>query len=742
MKSFICAKVAALVTLLLVIFSSCKPEVQVSYIEKNTYIEKQYTAPVIFSSSVNDDGSVSVSMATQTEGAAIYYTTDGTTPNAKSFEYTRPLVFTENVTILAKAVKNGLEDSAVSSVVVSISEKNPADQGGSEDSGNLSGGDGQSYNYKIDLSNLLIKQQSKESFIWKSGKETEEYNNYIYNLDLTPAFISQYGKMPQTGEKVRIVWRGTCDKSFPESSLNLRLVDANTKTAEWGKALSDKTTLPEITDGKDFIIDYIFTITSNPIEKVILNFTYSKQVLDSKVTFKLSGLHSAFSKDFDLAPSGDVIINPHKGFVMYAWSPQYLDNVYWDASLASGKNPAWDYCSVVYTGCGWNSVQKDWNEFDWSKIDKMLELCANSGRTLGWRIYPLNSTARADDVPQFIYDAGCKSVMATIKGTTEQLRVPDWSDPIYLQACKSFADEISRRYDGDRRVEFIDIRCFGNWGEWHCSQLLGSDGKVIEMPSEEIQKEMIAYYASVFKSTQLVVPSDCKGEVYDFALSIGVAKRDDGLVQIKDREEVLAKCYQAGLPTIGENCSEYEDMLKLDDSDRWHRKWTLERWKNVINTAHLSYYELDRGGYCGRVFLEDNLQSVKEMNNKLGYNFEVTSAKLTYDDDLNLLLSVTIKNTGLAPAFFDVNLIADITDSSGKRKYQLGSTKQIKKGSFADGDEKTFVFSDLSFDCLKPLCDGDCICLGLYEDCEDENPTVKFDNKNTLANKKLRLGRL
>ena len=730
MKSFVCAKVTALVILLL-IFASCKVGLQTNY------IEKQYTSPVAIVSSVNEDGSVSVTMATQTEEATIFYTTDGSFPNTKSLEYKRPLAFTESVTISAIAVKSGLENSSISRAEILITEKNPSDKtgqsGGNGDNAE-NPGDEASCNYVIDLSKFLIKQETKKEYFWRNGNKLE---GYVYNLDLTPAFMEIYGHLPQKNEKVRVTWRGTCNKPLPASALQLKLIDANTKTAEWAKTRSNTEALPEITDDKDFIIDCIFTLTSNPLEKVRLNFSYLKEALNSIVTFRLSGLHSALSREFELAPSGDVIINPHKGFVMYAWSPQYLDNVYWDVSLASGKNPAWDYCSVVYTGCGWNSVQKDWNEFDWSTIDKMLELCANSGRTLGWRIYPVNSTARADDVPQFIYDEGCNYVMATIKDTSDQLRVPDWSDPIYLQACKSFADEISRRYDGDRRVEFIDIRCFGNWGEWHCSQLEGS-----QMPSEEIQKDMIAYYASVFKSTQLVVPSDCKGEVYDFALSIGVAKRDDGLIQIKDREEVLAKCYQAGLPTIGENCSEYEDLLKQDDSDRWHRKWTLERWKNVINTAHLSYYELDRGGECGRIFLNDNLDAVREMNNKLGYNFEVTSAKLTYDDELNLLLTVTIKNTGLAPAFFDANLIADITDSNGKRKYQLGTTKQIQKGSFADGQEKTFVFSDLSFDVLKPLCDGDCICLGLYEDSSDENPTIKFDNKNTLANNKLRLGRL
>ena len=683
------------------------------------YIKKKYAEPVRFISKVKQDGSVIVSMTTETEGAGIYFTIDGSVPDEKSFEYRSPVSFSETVTISAIAIKSGLEKSSVSSAIISISEKN-------------TNSDSALYDYKINLNDILIKQQSEENYIWKNGNKTENYNEYIYNLDLTSTLKSIYGHLPEAGGKLRVVWNGTSNK--PISELKLKLVDANTQTAGWGKSLSDATNISDIKANSDFIIDYTFTFSSTPTAKVILKFLYSKEVRNSKVMFRVSGLRSGFKKTFDFEPSDNVILNPHKGFVMYAWSPQYLENKYWDVTLASGKNPAWDYCSVVYTGCPWKNVQKGWNEFDWSNIDKMLELCGNSGRTLGWRIYPTNSSEEADNVPDFVYEAGCKSVLATIKGTDKKIRVPDWSDPIYLKACKSFADEMARRFDGDKRVEFIDIRCFGNWGEWHCSQLEGS-----EMPSVEIQKEMIAYYASVFKSTQLVVPSDCRGEVYEYALSLGVAKRDDGLIQISGREDELAKCYAAGLPTVGENCDEYKNMLLLEDTDRWHQKWTLAKWKNVINVAHLTYYELDRGGECGRIFLNENLDSVREMNNRLGYNFEVTAASLEYDDDLNILLSVTIKNTGLAPAFFDINLIADITDFNGKRKNIIGETKRIKKGSFSDGEEKTFVFRDLSEDVLKPLCVGDCICLGLYEDSDSEKPNIKLDNKNTLPNNKLLL---
>ena len=178
MKSFVYAKFSAFVILLL-IFSSCR-------------IEIKYTSPVTIDSSVNDDGSVSVSMATQTEGATIFYTTDGSFPNTKSLEYKRPLAFTESVTISAIAVKSGLENSSISRAEILIAEKNPSDKtgqsGGDGESGGNGGnaenlGDEVSCNYVIDLSKLLIKQESEINYIWKSGEKTENYNSYIYNLD-------------------------------------------------------------------------------------------------------------------------------------------------------------------------------------------------------------------------------------------------------------------------------------------------------------------------------------------------------------------------------------------------------------------------------------------------------------------------------------------------------------------------------------------------------------------------------
>ena len=66
------------------------------------------------------DSGTSVTISCATDGAEIYYTTDGTEPTAESTEYTEAISITKAVTLKAIAVKDGMNDSAVASASYSI----------------------------------------------------------------------------------------------------------------------------------------------------------------------------------------------------------------------------------------------------------------------------------------------------------------------------------------------------------------------------------------------------------------------------------------------------------------------------------------------------------------------------------------------------------------------------------------------------------------------------------------------
>ena len=84
--------------------------------------DKIYCSAVTFTSESTADG-VKVTMATTTEGAVIYYTTDGTLPTKESTEYSEAVEFTKDARVKAIAIKEGIENSPVSIATVSIKEK-------------------------------------------------------------------------------------------------------------------------------------------------------------------------------------------------------------------------------------------------------------------------------------------------------------------------------------------------------------------------------------------------------------------------------------------------------------------------------------------------------------------------------------------------------------------------------------------------------------------------------------------
>lgn len=120
--------VALCATLALVFgFASCDNGTETEYVEKTVtetvteYVDKTYAAAPTFTSSTSDDQkTVTVTIATRTEGAAIHYTTDGSTPTEESTVYTAELSFTADAKVQAIAVKEGLETSPVSVFTVSI----------------------------------------------------------------------------------------------------------------------------------------------------------------------------------------------------------------------------------------------------------------------------------------------------------------------------------------------------------------------------------------------------------------------------------------------------------------------------------------------------------------------------------------------------------------------------------------------------------------------------------------------
>ena len=472
---------------------------------------------------------------------------------------------------------------------------------------------------------------------------------------------------------------------------------------------------------------------------------------------------------YTLKPFDGPLSNPHKGFTVPtggAWTfvPEFEYGPY-----GSLNNRAWDLVSYGSGYQQWNKLNPAKGVYDWTELEKLLNALAEHNMTYALRVLPYTpSFIKSDFPPQeeydwtppFVYEMGAKKIQIDLRGTEFHAYAPVWDDSIYIWAAKEFAKALAEKYDGDPRIEYIDVRTFGEWGEWHTSHILGS-----VMPADSVLKDMLDYYASVFKKTQLVLPSNGFGDVYTHALDLGITKRDDGFIGIPGRPDTLLRAYNANLPTIAENIAGYRTMLANDDLiPGGTQKWTAERWVDAITTAHLTYYVLDQDNDCGYYFYKDNKALADSMSKVIGYNFTVTQAELltvatpTAENSTDSAagnvvtntLNITVKNTGVAPCFFDVYLVAEFVDSMGVSLAQIGETVRIPKATFKDGASQDFSFTYKVMPSAVSAGEvnlatqsGVSVALSLYES-EDafkngKNPTVRFDNDGLQGNNKLLL---
>jgi len=532
------------------------------------------------------------------------------------------------------------------------------------------------------------------------------------------------GSRPENTESSAVEESSSSDLAKPSSSADILSSSsswiATTSSSSWQASFSSSRN-----DGKD---------------------TSSVHVADTtKITYTL--------KRFD-----GPLSNPHKGFTVPtggAWTfvPEFEYGPY-----GSLNNRAWDLVSYGSGYQQWNKLNPAKGVYDWTELEKLLNALAEHNMTYALRVLPYTpSFIKSDFPPQeeydwtppFVYEMGAKKIQIDLRGTDFHAYAPVWDDSIYIWAAKEFAKALAEKYDGDPRIEYIDVRTFGEWGEWHTSHMLGS-----VMPADSVLKDMLDYYASVFKKTQLVLPSNGFGDVYTHALDLGITKRDDGFIGIPGRPDTLLRAYNANLPTIAENIAGYRTMLANDDLiPGGTQKWTAERWVDAITTAHLTYYVLDQDNDCGYYFYKDNKALADSMSKVIGYNFTVTQAELqtvTAADTATgnvatNTLNITVKNTGVAPCFFDVYLVAEFVDSTGTAIAQLGKTVRIPKGTFKDGSSQEFSFSgDVPVgEANLATQPGVSVALSPFESEEayksGKNPTVRFDNDGLQENNKLLL---
>ena len=356
-----------------------------------------------------------------------------------------------------------------------------------------------------------------------------------------------------------------------------------------------------------------------------------------------------------------VLRNPHKG-----WFWHYVDNGFGRPAYRAGHDPddhLLDFPGLnhLYLRFDWGDVEKTEGVYDFSCLDEIMDKWGPLGYTFALRAVAYEGIAELNyATPAYVYEKGARCY------ELEEGKIqPDFGDPIFLSCLERFLAALGEKYNGDPRIELVDVGTYGTWGEGHTVE---GDGVIYPL---DVVKRHFDLHAKYFPDTFVVCNDDHmvgriplgQGEVQsvlDYAADRGFGVQDDSI------------------------CCDY--YFQMNGYDTMRAPWAFDRLAdeapNVIEMAHYTYikprYEsyfrdgltameafksahATFAGFHGypRRWLENEYYLTEYCANRLGYWYFITGAVLPeLTDTAYNIISLDIENRGWARAYhpFDLKL--------------------------------------------------------------------------------------
>lgn len=360
--------------------------------------------------------------------------------------------------------------------------------------------------------------------------------------------------------------------------------------------------------------------------------------------------------------------NPMKG-----WMPGY-----------KGINSTFPY-SIDHFYIPLNKVYKDWGECDWTDFENELDRIVGGGRhvvTRFWIDYPNNPSG----MPDFLIDEFGYQVPMYDDNS------PHWNDDTLMVAMEEFIQMFGERYDGDPRIAYIEAGLYGYWGEWHTYP---ENSWAMTQANKD---RLLIAYQNAFDTTHIGLRQSNHASTYDLKMSVGYY--DDS--------------FAYNTLCTGSWCSWNGNLVPdgITDNYKYHpfagelrpeiQSTIFDAWPNgtsngeedletCIRSTHLSFMKA--------YYLYNKIPTATEFENALrshkmmGYEFFVSSVKLNADNLSSVKVDVKIRNSGIAPIYYDWDVEFAAINSNGNFLGVFGTADWDINTIFPDSADylKTFT---------------------------------------------------
>lgn len=406
----------------------------------------------------------------------------------------------------------------------------------------------------------------------------------------------------------------------------------------------------------------------------------------------------------------EFVKNPYNGICLYG---PFVKSTNEPASVL--KSGVEKYASIGYYRFSWSEIEPVEGEYKWEILDKQIEMLKQYNMQLAIGINAASITSATNysqATPLWVFDKGAKYTLE-LDGS---VKVPVWDDEIFMQEYSELVTALLTRYNDNKNIAFIDMRSYGNWGEWNFSNLTNS----VEIDLETKKKHIDMWKNSKIPTMMLVADLQAADYAVD---TLGSGMRSDGCMNplIFENYRKLNLCYKKS-PAAAEWHSPAYKGYRSGGVWEDYMPYMPIFFERTIKEGHLSYIGL--GLWTSDLFFSENEELVKRMANAIGYRFVISEA--TYPKNItDGRLEMTVKNDGVAPFYGRKSSNAALKLAIFDGDDNIIAAKVISGAdpkNFADGEYSKISF-DYSFDNAGAAKK---IGVGIFSDITLDKPDIQF----------------
>lgn len=329
--------------------------------------------------------------------------------------------------------------------------------------------------------------------------------------------------------------------------------------------------------------------------------------------------------------------------------------------------------NIAYARFRWKDLEPKEGVYDFSEILNWMRPWRKAGYRVAFGVK--SSDMEMTSTPEWVFKAGVPGVYH--RGGKQ--KDPVYWHPLYMQKYVSFVKKLGETFEGMEGLEYVDLRGIGIWGEMHLATFFKDMWNKEEMlrygytdeAYKDAYRKMIGAYRKAFPTTRLFLNIGSHEDLANYAASRQVGLRSDALS-----------------PTAGNDlrvASRQFQKYCFNDGKRGvpcHYEFAFESRNPSLFALTVDAGLRDPVSYlfANPGDLHNPSPEIKEIlkstARKVGYRLVPISVSLESGMAFPVgeLMKIAVMeewiNQGVAPTYFDFDLIFFLVDSSGRSIYE------------------------------------------------------------------------